>query len=619
MKLTTKTTLLTVFFAGAMIALLVSASLVAFRHFSVTTAEGHARSAAEIVRVSLTEAMINGVIDHRQQFLKRLAEVKGLHEARVIRSPHVIRQFGEGLSSEHTSDGIEQEVLVSGVPFFDVVQETPPIFRATIPFDATDQGEPNCLQCHQVSTGAVLGAITITISLEQMRRSALVTIAIMTTLVVFFSVLFAFLFRRQIAPVVETAQGVQRVVAQAKEGDFSGRVDREGVDEVGQIARDLNLLMVHLQDNLGRISRDVASLMRYDLPANTNLITYTTEMVEGLVEVAQFKQSIEEDLTKKDVYARISRIIADISGLKTYTLYEVSPSQNHMRVAMVDGVSEGDIRWCDPNILFQADACRVQRTGHIIDSVASPHICSMFLRRTDNLEHICIPVFHSGSVGNVVQLVMPREHGRLAQLLIPFLQVYLRESAPVVEAKRLLNTLKESALRDPMTGLHNRRFLEEYLETLLAATKRKEQRLSVLMMDLDHFKQVNDTHGHEAGDMVLKTLSKVLSTQVRASDMVVRYGGEEFLMVMQESDGFSGERVAEKIRQAVEKMKIPTPSGILRKTISIGVARYPSDGDDFAEVVNFADMALYRAKAEGRNRVVVFQRLMIPGTGEPVA
>ncbi|MBF0427501.1 MAG: diguanylate cyclase [Magnetococcales bacterium] len=609
MKLQQKTTLLAIFLSGTMALLIIFISLLSFRHFSISTAQEHVQSAAEVVRVSLTESMINGTIDKREHFLKRLAEVNGLLIARVMRSPAVTQQFGHGLSAEQKIDSVEKQVMESGKPFFGMLdEEEQPIFRGTIPYIATQYGEPNCLQCHSTTNGTVLGAITIQISMAQLKQKALITIAFMVVVIIVFSFLLILFFRRQMAPVVTTATEVQQVVALAKDGNFTGRIQYFGTDEIGEISQNLNRLMNHLQENLGTITHDVSQLLRYEADGNTNLITTTTEMVEMLLEIAQFKQSVEEDRTKAEVYARIGHVLRDQFGIQYFTIYEISnPGMNHIKPIIVDNELDSSCKWCNSEVLFQADLCRAHRTGRIIDSLENPSICNQFKgMKNHDVIHICMPVFHSGMVGTVVQLVIDRNNGRLYQLLLPFILAYLRESAPTVEAKRLLDTLRESALRDALTGLHNRRFLEEYTCTLEATTKRKKNRLSVLLMDIDHFKAVNDVFGHDVGDTVLRVVAKALATQIRTSDMVIRYGGEEFLVILQESDEYSGERMAEKLRVAVEALKIPVSSGIMRKTISIGVAGFPSDGEDIWQTIKCADLALYSAKHSGRNRVVTY-------------
>ncbi|MBF0107841.1 MAG: diguanylate cyclase [Magnetococcales bacterium] len=610
MNLKAKTTFLIVALSGAMILMLVFVSLVTFREFSIATAKDHVRSVAEVIRVSLTESMINGVIDQRDQFLKRLAEIEGLSEARVIRGHGVVEQFGSGLAREQTSDAVDQSVLKTGRPYYSIVEGgSIPVFRGTIPFVASNVGTPNCLQCHQVAIGEVLGVVTIHLSMEHLRDKALTTIAIMLVIVILFALFFAFVFRRQITPVVQTAQGVQHVVARATDGDFSGKIDYRGRDEMGLISRDLNRLMQHLQINLGAISHDISRLIRYEIEENSNLVTTTTEMVETLLEVAQFKQAVEEDQTTQEVYFRISQLLIDKFGVTTFSIYEVLPTHNHIKAVVVDGDQMKAARWCNARIMFHADSCRAHRTGHVIDSFDNRYICSQFVHgeETNNLGHLCVPVFHSGQVGMIIQIVALRTDGPVYQFLLPFIRTYLRESSPTVEAKRLLDTLRESALRDALTGLHNRRFLKEYEDTLIATTRRKNNSLSVLMMDLDHFKNVNDTYGHDVGDTVLKTLAKTLSAQIRTSDIVIRYGGEEFMVILQENHDYTGPQLAEKIRVAVEKMKIQFSGGILQKTISIGVAGFPADGEELWDVVKAADMALYAAKKGGRNRWVRYE------------
>jgi diguanylate cyclase (GGDEF)-like protein len=161
-----------------------------------------------------------------------------------------------------------------------------------------------------------------------------------------------------------------------------------------------------------------------------------------------------------------------------------------------------------------------------------------------------------------------------------------------------------------MTGLHNRRFLEESVDTLIAQAQRRKSPMAFLMLDLDYFKMVNDTYGHDAGDTVLKALAKVLTHSVRASDYVIRYGGEEFLILLQETNAEGAVEVAEKIRKAVEELKIQVAGGLLQKTISIGIASYPDDSDTFWQGLKFADVALYHAKDSGRNRVVRFTKAL---------
>ena len=609
MKLTTKTTLFSVVLTTVLIVSLVVMSLLSFRQFSISSAQEHARIAAEIVRVNLTESMINGVITKRESFLRRLSEIQGLTEARVVRGPGVIEQYGEGLAQERPRDEIEHQVLKTGQPYFELTDEgMDPIFRSTIPFIADSRGDPNCQQCHTVPVGTVLGAVTLTMSIGHLKQSALITIIIMVAAVSAFALVTLLFFRRLTKPLVSTAEEVQRAVGRAIEGDYTTKIERHTNDEIGQIAEDLNNLMEFLHSGLTTIGNNVGQLIRNPPSANRNLLSNTSAMVEALIDAAHFKQSIEEDETKQEVYCRLARVLHEDFYVERFSMYEVAASKNRLFPIVVDGIPAGECKWCDQSVLVRSEACRARRTGHVIDSIETPHICNSFRPTGDpDLEHICIPVIQSGSVGSVVQIVTNREEGQHFQELLPFINVYLREAAPVIEAKRLMDTLRESNLRDPMTGLHNRRFLEEYVETLVANSQRNSQQISILMLDLDYFKKVNDTYGHDAGDIVIKTLAKSFRQAVRSSDLVIRYGGEEFMIILQNTVEHSGDEVAEKIRETVEGTKIQVPNALLQKTISIGVSDFPTDSETFWQAVKYADVALYKAKEGGRNQVVHFR------------
>lgn len=609
MKLNKKVTLSSLTLAVAMILVLIAVSLLSFRQFSILSAKSQVITAAEIVRVSLTEDMVNGVITQREGLFRRLAEVPGLQLVHVVRGENVVQQYGKGIAGEHPADDIENKVLQSGESFFEVYDEPAnPMFRGTVPFVATRSGTPNCLQCHQVPEGTVLGAVTVTMSITHMKDDAILVSSIMVGAVAIFMLLMIYVFRRMVKPMITTASEVQEAVGHAIRGDFHANLQQRTSDEIGQIAQDVNKLMLFLHKGLSDIRQDVALLLKHKPPEEGNLLVTTVGMVQGLIDASQFKQAIEEDESKTEIYQRLSKEIRGHFGLRYFSIYEVKSSKNQLVSVVVDGELGASCRWCDPSILLRSETCRARRTGHIIDSIETPGICFAFQPPQDGNEyrHLCFPIMQSGMVGGVVQLMFASEESARIREVMPYMRVYLRETAPVLEAKRLMDTLREANLRDAMTGLHNRRFLEEYVETLVAGTHRRKTQMAILMLDLDFFKMVNDTYGHDAGDAVLKALSKVLSHSVRASDMVIRYGGEEFLIILQDTDGGGAEVVAEKIRAAVEALKIQLAGAVLQKTISIGLAVFPTDSDTFWQTVKYADVALYRAKETGRNRVIRF-------------
>jgi len=164
--------------------------------------------------------------------------------------------------------------------------------------------------------------------------------------------------------------------------------------------------------------------------------------------------------------------------------------------------------------------------------------------------------------------------------------------------------LLSSALRDGLTKLFNKRYLMDRLDSELKFAQRHETSLSLLLLDIDHFKKVNDTRGHLAGDAVLVHLAQILTKAVRNEDVVARFGGEEFAIILRAIGIEPAVQMAERLRKLVEAAAAPSTGGELKATISIGVAGFPStQAQTPDQLVEAADQALYRAKREGRNRV----------------
>ncbi len=164
----------------------------------------------------------------------------------------------------------------------------------------------------------------------------------------------------------------------------------------------------------------------------------------------------------------------------------------------------------------------------------------------------------------------------------------------------------EMAITDQLTGLHNRRYMGRHLDALIANARRHGRPLAFVIMDIDFFKQVNDTYGHDIGDEVLKEFANRIAANVRGIDLACRYGGEEFVVAMPDTDIAFATNIAERLRQSIEAnpVAISRNPGQLNITISIGIARYEGEGDSADRLLHRADQALYRAKRNGRNRVV---------------
>lgn len=180
----------------------------------------------------------------------------------------------------------------------------------------------------------------------------------------------------------------------------------------------------------------------------------------------------------------------------------------------------------------------------------------------------------------------------------------------ITERKRA-EQAEELASRDSLTNLYNHRTFYSLLKDEIVRTQRFNRPVSLLILDIDHFKRVNDTHGHQAGDAIIKGLSDLQVKQARAVDRVCRYGGEEFMVILPETDATMAMQIAERLRAAVERQPFDIGGGkIVRITVSIGVATYPQQANALEELVKAADVALYAAKEGGRNRVTRYEAAM---------
>ena len=166
--------------------------------------------------------------------------------------------------------------------------------------------------------------------------------------------------------------------------------------------------------------------------------------------------------------------------------------------------------------------------------------------------------------------------------------------------------LREQSIRDPLTGLFNRRYLEETLEREFHRAMRLQRPVGVIMLDLDHFKRFNDTYGHEAGDILLRTLGNFLKQHLRGGDIACRYGGEEFALILPEVSLENVRLRAEELREGTKHLNVEYNGKVLAAlSMSLGIAMFPEHGATSQRVLNAADGALYEAKRKGRDRIII--------------
>jgi diguanylate cyclase (GGDEF)-like protein len=187
------------------------------------------------------------------------------------------------------------------------------------------------------------------------------------------------------------------------------------------------------------------------------------------------------------------------------------------------------------------------------------------------------------------------------------LEMLAATAAIAIENSRLLKEIQWLAITDPLTGLYNRRGLFQLAEREVERYRRFGRPFCVYMIDIDRFKQINDTHGHAAGDQVLVGLANRLKQRIRDIDIIGRYGGEEILVVLPETQLAQGLLAAERARNHIQQVPIHTDRGEIPVTISVGVAEIDGKIADLAALVDRADSAMYAAKQAGRNRVTAYR------------
>lgn len=216
------------------------------------------------------------------------------------------------------------------------------------------------------------------------------------------------------------------------------------------------------------------------------------------------------------------------------------------------------------------------------------------------------PVFHAD--GRVVSVIcISKEITERKHMEEDLRRANEQLSAQLAEIASLHETLRDQAVRDPLTGLYNLRFLAESMKREMAQATREKIPLSVVLMDIDHFKEFNDNYGHKTGDEVLQALGSMLSKNTRAGDIACRYGGEEFMVIMPSAHATEAVRRAEQWRAEFSSIQIVYKGQNLSATFSAGVATFPEHGATDDDIWRAADNALYKAKSAGRNCVILYE------------
>jgi diguanylate cyclase (GGDEF)-like protein/PAS domain S-box-containing protein len=322
----------------------------------------------------------------------------------------------------------------------------------------------------------------------------------------------------------------------------------------------------------------------------------TMTLANEMADILQACQASEE------AYKAIGHFMPRLFPNDAGALYILNNSRNLFETVASWGQTPSAISVFAPDECWSVRRGRVHKVENPQETLRCPHVAESVPGG-----YLCVPLIAQGETLGVLHLrPEPPAEAETPELVAVKDQLALNVAEDLALALanlRLRETLRSQAIRDSLTGLFNRRYLEETMERELNRVKRQGIPLGVIMMDLDHFKQYNDTFGHSAGDALLSALGILLKSHIRGEDIACRYGGEEFLLILPGASMTIALERAESLRLAVKEMHLHH-SGLKPTTLSLGVAVYPDHGDNGLQLIQSADAALYRAKDAGRDRVV---------------
>jgi diguanylate cyclase (GGDEF)-like protein/PAS domain S-box-containing protein len=317
-------------------------------------------------------------------------------------------------------------------------------------------------------------------------------------------------------------------------------------------------------------------------------------MLSEMLTMLQFSQELEE------AYKLVGQVLRQLFPGLSGSLMVLDSTRNELATRFSWGKEPAKFKNFRPDecwALRSGKPYHIQNTrqgvvcGHVEQPYPSSTYCVPFL--LDNIPAGCLSLQPDVEGGKFQDQEMRLANNTCEQISLAFTNIKLRQG------------LRQQAIHDGLTGLYNRLYLDESMTRELYRQERSGQALSVIMMDLDHLKEINDIYGHAAGDSVLRALGQLLKQSVRASDLPCRYGGDEFVLVMPDTSVDTARKRAEKIADLFRKLSIPFGTQTLGGySLSIGIATAPQHGHTSQDLLAAADAALYQAKRSGRDRIV---------------
>ncbi len=426
-------------------------------------------------------------------------------------------------------------------------------------------------------------------------------------------------------------QTLSKMTKRVERGDLDARCPVAGNDEISVLAYGFNRMVGELKSFINELDKKVIERTREAEEKNTRLQCEIDERsrVSGQLEKANKKLTtwVKELETRNREIALLNRMgdmlqacrtLDETFGVITETLggllpnepgalYMLSSSKNLLEMVAKWGDFKGNAEMFSPGDcwgLRRGKAYRVEKPGL---GQACAHIQTL-----PPFGALCVPMIGQGEVLGMLHLSFSGpepeqrtdEHYRRLESMERLAMTVADHLSLALANLKLRERLQEMSVRDPLTGLYNRRYMQETLEREIKRAHRDSKPIGIIMLDVDHFKSVNDTHGHNAGDLVLKTLARFLGNNLRGEDVACRYGGEEFILIMPGLSLKDSEAKAERMRHEIEStLQVQYLDNPISITVSIGVAAFPEHGGHADPLISIVDAAMYEAKKRGRNRI----------------
>lgn len=440
----------------------------------------------------------------------------------------------------------------------------------------------------QLENGVGIVASTPAAPIEASSRRVLTSLLVLLGLALLGTTALAYLLARLISqPLEELAQGAAAIA----EGKFDHRIPVRSRDEVGQLALAFNDMTARLHDTVGQLSHSRDQLQRA-----------VRRVGDTLRATHDMKQMLES----------VVNTAADALESEVAILWSFTPTRNEVYPSIARGIDINELprlRVTEGVVGFVAE-----RASSIV--IPPPHGTQGMPRPARDEPSFPValvtPLYSQDRMVAVLALYRtdPRKH--FVEEDVEMVNFLTEQCGVAIENVLLHEEAQRLSLTDGLTGTWNRRFMQMQFRQVLATATRFERPFSILMLDLDNFKQVNDTFGHQKGDEILVEFSTRVKIALREVDTFARYGGEEFICLLAETDVNGAITTAEKIREAIKGEPFgESPDRQVSLTVSIGVASYPEHGETYASLVESADQAMYRAKQLGRDRIAVAEKLKL--------